>query len=148
MSDITIYKVNPKDMRGVVELLKSDFTVNTVRLIKLLETRVESDKGMILLAKDDAKPVGILEGIVELQQTLIETREAGKINTLYVTESHRRQGIATKMLQMAGYWFASSGVADLSCDIPADDGELNGFFESQDYVPGGHRFTKQIESLD
>jgi ribosomal protein S18 acetylase RimI-like enzyme len=139
---IALQKVGQKDMRAVVELLKQFTEVNEVKLIKLLETRIHSERHLLLLAKDDKTPVGLLECAVHDSITLWGQNIRGVVSALVVAEPYRRKGIASQLISTAGFWFSGNGVEQITCELPISGTEAELFFISQGYEKTAIKVSK------
>ena len=77
----------------------------------------------VLLATDDARPVGFVE--VSLRDDLPEFagRAVGYVEGVYVAPAHRHRGLGRALIDAAAGWTQAQGAAELAADILPDNPE-------------------------
>lgn len=139
---VQIHKTGQKEMRVVIDLLKDFYDTSEVKAIKHLESRIRSDRHLLLLAKISGKPVGLIECSIEEIQNLYGNLKRGLIEILYVKEEYRKKGVAGQLVEASGYWFASSDVDQVAIIVPEDNSELKGFIENKNFQVTSKVWTK------
>lgn len=130
---IVIQKVEKKEIPKVVELVMDISDSGEVRVFKYLESRINSDRHLLLLAISNKEPVGLLECSIRQLNTLLGSVKQGVLSTIYIKQSYRRQGIAGKLLKTAGYWFGVSDAEMIFCDVLEVEEDLAAFLKSSEF---------------
>ncbi len=129
----SVVKVGPKEVRGVVDLLKRVFDINEVRTFKLVDSRISSDRHLIMVAKVENNVVGIIECSILKYNILSGGVDRGVIHTLYVEPEYRGLGIAGRLMTTSRFWFSSQGVDWVISDVNMDQEALTNLFEKQGF---------------
>ena len=129
----SLVKVGPKEVRGVVDLLKRVFDINEVRTFKLVDSRISSDRHLIMVAKVENTVVGLIECSILKYNILSGGVDRGVIHTLYVEPEYRRLGIAGRLISTSRFWFVSQGVDWVVSDVNMDQDSLIQLFEKQGF---------------
>lgn len=130
---VALQKVGLKDMRAVVDFLREFGDVNEVRLIKNIEARIHSATHLMLLARIGKVPVGLIECAIQEALSFQGGGPEGTILFLGVAKPHRRNNIATRLLEAAGFWFSANSVGRVRSEIPAEDKDTRSFFKALGY---------------
>ncbi len=144
-NNIGIHKVGSKDIRAVVELLGQFAEINDVRAFKLLEPRIDSEKHLLLMAKAGTEAVGVLEASIVQYNSLTGGIDRGSIRTLYVKEEYRREKVATKMIDLANFWFKNREIDWIVVDVPLEDDGPKALFESLGYESYQIKMIHKVE---
>jgi len=148
VATVEIQKIGPKDIRHVVDLLKTSFEINEVKLFKLIESRLESDNNLLLLAKMDGRTAGVIECCIEPQGMLMSGTVRGRIATLFVKEDARRKGVGSRLMDTARFWFFGAGVDWVVCDVPMNDEGALGFMKKFQFDPKEVTLAKRVETIN
>jgi ribosomal protein S18 acetylase RimI-like enzyme len=80
---------------------------------------IESDNARVLVALDEEVIVGFITGKIERRPPVFAVTEKGEINSVFVKELFRRQGIGGQLLRRMFDWFKAHGAeyVELSVDV-------------------------------
>lgn len=84
------------------------------------ETCEQPDR-LWLLVKDGEQPVGLLMASIHTDSPLFRYRRWVEVEALYVAESHRRMGIAHRLLDAAYGWAEAHGLARVQLFVTASN---------------------------
>ncbi len=140
-----VIKIGKKDIPDVLMLLKEiNPNIDESEIFKVLINRMESPYFLYLFARLDNKPVGIMECHLRKEVLLTGPKEYGIIQTIYVLPEARRNGIGSKLWQIANIWLKNSGAADVwILSGPRNEG-LNPFLQKIGFAPDQAKFTKKL----
>lgn len=95
-----------------------------------LRQRLANVDSVILIAEDDA--AGRAVGFVQLYPVFSSLRMARALilNDLYVSEEHRRGGVARKLMEAARSFAQISGATSLSLETAEDNATARALYES------------------
>ena len=140
---IVIQKVEKKEIPKVVELVMDISDTGEVKVFKYLESRISSDRHLLLLDISGKEPVGLLECSIRQLNTLLGSAKQGVLSTIYVKQSHRRQGIANKLVKTAGYWFGGSDAEMIFCDVMEEEEDLAAFLKASEFSVKSLKFQRK-----
>lgn len=97
---------------------------------EFLRQRLENVDSVILIAEDDG--TGHAVGFVQLYPVFSSLRmsRALILNDLYVSEEHRRGGVARRLMEAARSFAEISGAASLSLETAEDNAKARALYES------------------
>ena len=100
---------------------------------RFLRDRLNASDSVILIAIDDRTAAAI--GFVQLYPTFSSLRMARALilNDLYVSEAHRRHGVARRLMDAARSFAEISGVVSLSLETAHDNAKARALYESLGY---------------
>ena len=88
------------------------------KYIEYFTELVTSDDSLILVAEDNGVVIGYLAGKIEDRPPVFEIDTRGWIDSAYVLEEHRGQGVGKEMTEKMLGWFKEKGIryVELSVD--------------------------------
>lgn len=144
MPEITIFKVSQKDIRSVVDLVKPQVNLPEVRIFKLIESRLSSETHLLLLAKIGGEAAGVLEGTILTLDSLSGAVKSGQISSLFVAPSHRRKGVARRLIEISSFWFKNNQVESVAVPVAESQGETRTILSRLGFTPGEIRYVRPL----
>ena len=93
--------------------------------------RLRDESSCILVAEVDGNVVGYLLGHVDEAQPIYQKRRHALISDLYVQSDHRRQGLATKLVEEAFAFFREKEVDHVRMNVLKANEAAHAFWEKQ-----------------
>lgn len=87
-----------------------------------------------LLVKDGNQTVGLLIAAVNTDSPLFRHRRWVEVQALYVADSHRRQGVACRLLNRAYAWAESMGLPRVQLYVTASNVRAQTVYEDQGFI--------------
>ena len=86
---------------------------------KFLESCLNSDYKLLLVAERDGKLMGYAVGEIQSRSQIFQITENGYINDVFVEEEYRKQGIANRFLKELKEWFKSKNIKYVELTVHA-----------------------------
>lgn len=110
------------------------------RFTEYVQENIDNPNWLILIALDDGEYVGYCMSAVMAFPPVFQTKYYGFIQDLAVTESHRRRGIGSRLLEETLRWFRIHGVSRIEVQVAATNPLSQSFWRR-------HGFTDYITRL-
>jgi ribosomal protein S18 acetylase RimI-like enzyme len=135
---INVRAAEPTDLEGLVPLFEGyrafyRCAPNDDKARQFVRERLARSDSVILLAEDESS--GRAVGFVQLYPTFssLQMERALILNDLFVAESHRRAGVARRLMEGARMFATVSGAVSLSLETAPDNARARALYESLGY---------------
>lgn len=98
------------------------------------------------MAQEDERLVGFMLCLLEPNVPIYRERKLGVVSDVYVTEEHRRRGVAKAMFDRAAAWFRKNKVASVRLNVAADNLEARAAWRMLGFKP--HMIEKRLVLTD
>ena len=92
---------------------------------------------LVVLASTGGEDVGYCLGTID--------KEVGQVNSIFVADTHRRQGVGHAMMLRTMDWFKEKSVTTIVVDILVGNDEVQAFYASYGFHPRSVRLQKTNE---
>ena len=155
---IEIRAARPDDIDGLVDLWK-ELAKTHERLdsrFKLVEKAediwrkhilsvISNQDCRVLVAVEAGALVGYINGVIGSMSPIFLQRAHGNIDDLYVAKTHRRRGIATKLLEELLGWFCSRGITRYQTSFSVRNPEAEAFWRSAGFQESMRKVTRTAQ---
>ncbi len=115
-------------------------------MMAMFRSAVEDPSFYFLIARDEgAAPIG--HSIFSMK-TDSAGKRYGSFFTRYVVAEHRREGVASRMLEIAERWLSEEGAEYLSAQTHVTNSALQGLFRSKGYQVLGAKPGAKVPMLE
>ncbi len=112
------------DMHHNIDRIYKEGQAVATSFKKYLESIIDKENVLVIVAELDDKVVGYMIGVIEQQRPFLNLKKAGRISDAYVDENYRNRGIGKAMFEELKSWFKKNGInfLTLSVDVRNKDG--------------------------
>ena len=104
---IHFFEVNNKEFNPLIEY---DGEITLENQMELAKKDIESSKNHILVAEGDGKVIGSIEFVIKKNWYFYKIKEYGRIDSLITHKNHRRQGVATALIEACMEFMKERGI--------------------------------------
>lgn len=108
-------------------------------------SRSTDEKTTTFLARDDGTPIGYVAGEVQTPPPIFEQVRECYISELYVTETERRRGVATALLNRIETWAIEQDCTGMDLSVHVANTPAKSLYETNGYETYRANMQKELE---
>jgi ribosomal protein S18 acetylase RimI-like enzyme len=153
----TIRRARPDDVDALTKLWKEFIDFHTPldafftrsengheHFAEFVQENLDNPDWLILVAEGDDEVVGYCISLVMQYPPVFEVERYGFVQDIAVTESHRRAGVGTMMLEDTLEWFRTSEVSRIEVHVSAANPVSQAFWRKHGFNPYIDRLAREI----
>jgi len=109
-----------------------------------LRARIDDERSLVCVAREE-EPLGYAAAELQTPPPIFEQRRACHVNELFVRESARRRGVATRLLAAAEAWAADNDCDRLTLTVDADNQPARELYAAAGYETSRETMTKPVD---
>ena len=146
MPEIQVALVQDKDILTAASLLDSKVKMESDELIGAVKAFKGDDSNLLLIARVDGVPGGLLACTARNDPPFLGGRKEGWIRAVVVYNLFRKEPVVAKLLQTAGMWFKNKkGVQVMTADLDKDDAFAAEALKGEGFKSERQLMTKSLE---
>jgi ribosomal protein S18 acetylase RimI-like enzyme len=114
------------------------------RFADFVRENIDNSEWLVLLAVENDKPIGYCMSAVMTYPPVFDMKLYGFIQDLAVTESHRRRGAGSRLVEETLRWFRKQGVKRVEVQVATTNPLSQAFWRRHDFVDYITRLARQI----
>jgi GNAT superfamily N-acetyltransferase len=160
LSDLVIRKVEPDDCEVIASFIRmmlkemSDMGGHPVNqndsfwksLRDIVLQAIQNSDRLFLIAENDERLVGFIEGRVGMLYEVFEPKKSFHISSIYVGPKKRNCGIAKSLIRAALRWASEKGCQEADLNILINNKNAKSLYESFGFAVFQHKMRMQLST--